>query len=1150
MYTVKGSSLHRWITLPLTTALLLSACADDPSEQITPIGPQTLMVGPAGGTFDLGSGVTIRLPAGAVAQEVELGLDVADALAGVTDEYRTGSIYTIQPSGLELAIPAEVTIPNSGSGDGLLLVTLGGSGQIEALQRSVASGGTARGASRRLGPLWVTQRGDVVETLDLRIGSHELQAGDEVSIDLMATNIAGGLLDVAGASVESDDSEVAEVDVSGPRAVVRALKQGEATITATLQGVVASIDVTVAAGDIATLQLLPADLDLARRDTAQLTVRAFDATGNEQDVPDHLRWSSSDRSVARVDSRGQVTTYNSGEARIVATGGGALGEMVVRVAAPVPTALEIWPDWPVVGLDQTRQLIARTIDEFGDVIEEGAPAVTWSSSDESIATIDADGNVTGVALGQAEITAQSAAESVGSATVTLTVGVGRPESLALVAEPETFVSGQPLPVAPVVQLTDAYGNAVLTQGVQVNAGLASGNANLSGTKEADTDAQGRATFDNLIVNGSGPITLVFRLSRPAGFGTAQTRTIEQLMPLTLEFDVSSGPRVILPLGLAPEATSVSVDWGDGTVESFAAAVPVTHTYASGAANRATVTVVGSVTSFGAYDWSGASSLLEVKAWGSSPLRSLSYAFYNASALTSVPDELPGTVTDLSYAFTNAGAFNQDISGWDVSSVTDLSYAFSNADAFNQDISGWDVSSVTDMRRLFYNAELFNQNIGGWDVSNVEDFHETFEDTPAFNQNLSSWDLSSATDIEDMFTDAQAFNNGCSAKEFTCPLTWGTTTANVINMEGVFDGADSFNQSISDWDLSSVKYLDEMFQNNDVFNNGCAPNTYTCPLTWGETTSNVVTLEEMFEDTDAFNQDISNWNVSSVTDMEEMFQDAAAFNNGCAAGAYDCPLDWGQNTSEVTTMEEMFQDADAFNQNVGSWNVSSVTDMEEMFEHDLDYGDYVGTFNNGCAVGDDSCPIIWTDTGDLQGNSTTGNVLRMDDMFDEMPFDQPIGHWNTSSVTRMDDMFLNSLFNQDLTDWDVSSVTYMSEMFEGTPFNNGCAAGVTTCPLNNWDVSSVTIMAEMFKDAAQFNQDIGSWDVSSVTDMDDMFYDSSAFNQDLSSWCVPDLTSGAVSGFDYLATAWDGDPPGTNDDAGRAPGSDWGRPVWGTCPTQN
>ena len=59
------------------------------------------------------------------------------------------------------------------------------------------------------------------------------------------------------------------------------------------------------------------------------------------------------------------------------------------------------------------------------------------------------------------------------------------------------------------------------------------------------------------------------------------------------------------------------------------------------------------------------------------------------------------VTNMSYMFNGAGAFNSDISSWDVSNVTNMNNMFRNAEAFNQDLSSWDVSNVTNMRSMFY-----------------------------------------------------------------------------------------------------------------------------------------------------------------------------------------------------------------------------------------------------------------------------------------------------------------------------------------------------------------------------------------------------------------------------------------------------------------
>ena len=54
-------------------------------------------------------------------------------------------------------------------------------------------------------------------------------------------------------------------------------------------------------------------------------------------------------------------------------------------------------------------------------------------------------------------------------------------------------------------------------------------------------------------------------------------------------------------------------------------------------------------------------------------------------------------------FENAIVFNQDISGWDVSTVQIINTMFKNATVFNQDLSGWNVSNVNSSRHFDFNT---------------------------------------------------------------------------------------------------------------------------------------------------------------------------------------------------------------------------------------------------------------------------------------------------------------------------------------------------------------------------------------------------------------------------------------------------------------
>ena len=109
---------------------------------------------------------------------------------------------------------------------------------------------------------------------------------------------------------------------------------------------------------------------------------------------------------------------------------------------------------------------------------------------------------------------------------------------------------------------------------------------------------------------------------------------------------------------------------------------------------------------------------------------------------------------MSFMFRNT-AFNQDISGWNVSSVTTMTGMFRNT-AFNQDISSWNVSNVTDMTNMFTDASSFNQDISGWDVSSVTSMSSMLLRATSFNQDISSWNVSNVTNMTNMLN-GSAFN---------------------------------------------------------------------------------------------------------------------------------------------------------------------------------------------------------------------------------------------------------------------------------------------------------------------------------------------------------------------------------------------------------
>ena len=79
-----------------------------------------------------------------------------------------------------------------------------------------------------------------------------------------------------------------------------------------------------------------------------------------------------------------------------------------------------------------------------------------------------------------------------------------------------------------------------------------------------------------------------------------------------------------------------------------------------------------------------------------------------------------------------------------------------------------------MAGLFYNVQ-WNFDVSCWDVSNVESFQTTFEESK-FNNDLTKWNTTSAKYMQGMFWGAQDFDQDLS----------NFKTDNVENMRVMFE----------------------------------------------------------------------------------------------------------------------------------------------------------------------------------------------------------------------------------------------------------------------------------------------------------------------------------------------------------------------------
>ncbi|EOD01789.1 alpha-amylase family glycosyl hydrolase [Caldisalinibacter kiritimatiensis] len=134
------------------------------------------------------------------------------------------------------------------------------------------------------------------------------------------------------------------------------------------------------------------------------TVKAVvkDQRGNPI-TSENIEWTSSDESVAAV-SNGKITGVSEGTAVITASVGDISAQLTVNVGELIPTEIDLKGEDSVFAT-MSIQLKADVYDQYGQKIVN--PEITWISSNQSIATVDSTGKVTGITPGKVTITAQS-----------------------------------------------------------------------------------------------------------------------------------------------------------------------------------------------------------------------------------------------------------------------------------------------------------------------------------------------------------------------------------------------------------------------------------------------------------------------------------------------------------------------------------------------------------------------------------------------------------------------------------------------------------------------------------------------------------------------------------------------------------------------
>ncbi len=161
--------------------------------------------------------------------------------------------------------------------------------------------------------------------------------------------------------------------------------------------------------------------------TLQITVNIFPDYAENRT----LTFKSSDTSVATVSETGLVTGVKAGTAMITASSSnGVTASTTITVKSDIKVdEIKLDPTTATVKVGETVTIKATITPE--DAANE---TITWTSNDESVATVDDKGVVKGIKEGEAKISAAAGGKS---ATATITVGE-KAETLAAVWEKRNY----------------------------------------------------------------------------------------------------------------------------------------------------------------------------------------------------------------------------------------------------------------------------------------------------------------------------------------------------------------------------------------------------------------------------------------------------------------------------------------------------------------------------------------------------------------------------------------------------------------------------------------------------------------------------------------------------------------------------------------
>lgn len=242
----------------------------------------------------------------------------------------------------------------------------------------------------------------IVKSLSADQSKLVMKSGNSTKVKVTATYSDETEKEVTSlATWTSSDSKVAEVNAGS----ITAKGPGRATISASFQN--QTVNISVEVDQAQTLSVNPVNLILEVNESQQLTLKATDLNGNEEDVTRIAEWSSSSTKVATVNF-GLVSGLSSGKTTVTAKYGGK----TVTIPVEVGMIQKLESNVRILSLKSGEQVNITLTAYLSDGRASNVTSLAeWKSSSYKIVDV-ANGVAKGIGYGKATLTAKYGGKSI------------------------------------------------------------------------------------------------------------------------------------------------------------------------------------------------------------------------------------------------------------------------------------------------------------------------------------------------------------------------------------------------------------------------------------------------------------------------------------------------------------------------------------------------------------------------------------------------------------------------------------------------------------------------------------------------------------------------------------------------------------------